>query len=117
MKLLRSLLLLLFVLALSGCNSQQGYAKITKNEQQELIMCARTAIKALPGTKLTDKEKEVILKENPEILISYTGNKVGHYSLSWNMLQKTVTYTGNGNITAPEENPSTINVISVDANQ
>ena len=119
MKILKSLfhLSLLLPLLLSfGCNTQREYEKINSEEQQKLITFAEITIRALPESKITTTEKKAISETKPTISINYTGNKTGRYGITWNIYQKTITYTGNGDITSPASSFSKINIISIDVN-
>ena len=114
LKILFHMLALLSVLLIFGCSTQKEYKKINKEDQQKLIAFAEMAIKALPEAKVTAAEKQAVLGSKPTIFVNYTGNKAGRYSISWNTNEKTITYTGNGDITSPESNFPKINIISVE---
>lgn len=119
MKILQSLFYisaLLSVLLTFGCNTQKEYEKINNEDQQKLIAFAEMIIRTMPETKITPAEKKAILETKPIISINYTSNKAGRYSVSWSINQKTITYTGNGDIILPESSFSAINIISVDTN-
>jgi multidrug efflux pump subunit AcrB len=119
MKALKSLFFLsslLLLLSTFGCNTQKEYEKINSEDQKKLIAFAEATIRGMPETKITQTEKKAILETKPAISINYTGNKTGRYGITWNINQKTITYTGNGDITSPESSFSTMNIISIGTN-
>ncbi len=106
---------MLSLLLIFGCSStQKEYEKINSDDEQKLISFAVTAIRAMPDAKITPDEKTAVLKTKPAMSVIYTGNKTGRYGITWDINKKTITCTGNGDITLPKSSFSKINIISVD---
>lgn len=78
---------------------------LTAEERQALTDYARAVISRMPAKKVSDADKQFVMKNPPSIAITYEGHKRGRYRLTWQAPRgkdagylRAITYRGAGDM-------------------
>ncbi|MBS1370799.1 MAG: hypothetical protein HPZ91_12680 [Lentisphaeria bacterium] len=92
-----------FLGLLSGCAptitvNDTSYKALTASEERHLISAARMLLMK-PGRVVTKDEVRIVQKTEPELKITYTGDRSGRAAVRWNAPQKIIVVHFDGELT------------------